>query len=299
MKRLPLIIFAALFAAMSHAQDITVTVSIPPQKYIIDRISQGKIRVNVMIPKGSDPHTFSPKAAQIKQLADSILYLAIGFPFEESLLSRISQSHKNLTVIKTDEGIALSAEDEGYISAAQTGGKNAEKTDGELDPHIWTSPKEMLKIAENSFNAILKIDPVNRAVYEKGYNALTEDIRAADGKFAALFQNSYVSKKFIAYHPAWSYFARHYGLEQYAVETDGKPPKAKELKTVIEKAKAENIKVFLIQPQHSAGLAAGIAKELGVKPVTIDILNEDWIDTMTRMYAAFAGALPSPEGRGS
>ena len=294
MNKLLLTAFVILFTALSYAQNITVTVSIPPQKYIADKLSEGKIKVNVMVPKGSDPHIFSPKASQIKQLADSALYLAIGFPFEDSMLPQISKSYKNLLIIKTQEGVNLFSEDEGYLPAVQTDGKNTKKTHIEEthpDPHIWTSPKQMIKIAENTFNALVKADPVNRAVYEKNCAALLADIRTADNKFNDLFNNTRISGKFLVYHPAWSYFARDYGLKQYAIEVEGKPPKAKELKAIIEKARAENIKVFLAQPQHSANTANNIAKELGIKIYSIDILDENWMDIMAQTYGAFAGAV--------
>ncbi|MDR0453799.1 MAG: zinc ABC transporter substrate-binding protein [Deferribacteraceae bacterium] len=276
-------------SAAAYAREITVTVSIPPQKYIIDRISGGKINVNVMAPKGSDPHIFSPKAAQIKQLADSALYLAIGFPFEDSMIPQISKSFKNLPVIKTQNGITILSEDEGYIQATRSDEKKTEKTHWHSDPHIWTSPKEMATIAENTFKTLVNADPINRGIYEKNYAALLEDIRTADRKFTDLFSNPRISKKFLVYHPAWSYFARHYDLEQYAVEIDGKPPKAKDLKNIIEKAKTENISIFLIQPQLSASAVNNVTKELGIKAVSIDILGEDWLAVMSQMYSAFSG----------
>ncbi len=297
MKKLLLIAVMALFAAASYAQGMTVTVSIPPQKYIIDRISDGKIKVNIMVPGGSDPHTFSPKVAQIKALTDSKLYFAVGFPFEESMIPQISKSHKNLTIVHTQEGVRMFGEEEGYLPASYIGEKSSKKMyvksekEAHLDPHIWTSPKEMMKIAENTYNALVKADPANRTAYETNYNALTADIRTADSKFTALFNNTHVSRKFLVYHPAWGYFARDYGLEQYAVEVDGKAPRAKELKNIIERAKAEKITVFLVQPQHSADAADTVAKDLGIKTTFIDILGNDWLVTMTQMYSAFAGSI--------
>ena len=35
--------------------------------------------------------------------------------------------------------------------------------------------------------------------------------------------------KFLVFHPAWSYFARDYGLIQVSVEQEGKEPKGAQL----------------------------------------------------------------------
>jgi zinc transport system substrate-binding protein len=50
---------------------IPVTVSIEPQKYFVERIGGDRVKVNVMVQTGVDPHTYEPKPDQMRSLASS------------------------------------------------------------------------------------------------------------------------------------------------------------------------------------------------------------------------------------
>ena len=78
---IPAILLVAALAACSTkeaagvaetAQDtFTVTVSIPPQKYFLERIGGGRVQVNVMVPPGGNPHSYEPTPQQMKELSRS------------------------------------------------------------------------------------------------------------------------------------------------------------------------------------------------------------------------------------
>jgi len=86
--------------------------------------------------------------------------------------------------------------------------------------------------------------------------------------------------RFMVFHPSWGYFARDYGLEQVAVEIEGKEPKPNQLRKLIEKARAENIHVIFAQPQFSTKSAKLLAGEIGGEVVMIDNLAENWRQNM-------------------
>jgi zinc transport system substrate-binding protein len=273
-KKSAVIVLVFIFlSAWGYAEELTVTVSIPPQKYVVDKISGGRVKVNVLIPKGADPHNFSLKPQDALALSKSTLYIGIGFPFEDSTLKQIAVSYKNLRIIDTSKDI-VKIEEHGH----------------ELDPHIWISPENMLIIARSTFVALAEANPADKAFYEAGLSAFTEEIDALNARFTALFSKGNIPKSFLVYHPALGYFADDYDLTQLSVEADGKPPKAAELAALIDAAKRDNIRLFIIQPAHAGGAAQTVAGELGIKPRQIDILSEDWGAMMESLYAAFSEA---------
>jgi zinc transport system substrate-binding protein len=75
-----------MFLSFLYAQK-TVTVSIVPQKYFVEKIAKEKIAVNVMVQPGFSPATYEPKTSQMRDLLSSDIYFSIGVPFEESWLS--------------------------------------------------------------------------------------------------------------------------------------------------------------------------------------------------------------------
>ena len=99
------------------------------------------------------------------------------------------------------------------------------------------------------------------------------------------------SNKLLVFHPAWGYFAEEYGLQQIAIEKDGKEPTAEGLQEIIDLARRENIKVIFIQSQFNAGIAASIAEEIDATVISIDPLSEDYINNLKHVADAIAEKL--------
>jgi zinc transport system substrate-binding protein len=95
----------------------------------------------------------------------------------------------------------------------------------------------------------------------------------------------------MVFHPSWGYFADTYGLEQVAIEIEGKNPKPAQLKGLINHAETHGIKVILAQPQFSTKSADLIAKEIGGKVVFVDPLAEDWSANLREVAVKLKSAL--------
>ena len=85
------------------------------------------------------------------------------------------------------------------------------------------------------------------------------------------------------YHPAYTYYARDYGIQQIAIEHDGKEPSLRQTTDLIETAKNHNIKVILRQPQYSEDKVRAIANDAGAEIITTDPLSEDIIGEIERI----------------
>ena len=88
---------------------------------------------------------------------------------------------------------------------------------------------------------------------------------------------------FIIYHPALSYFARDYNLEQFSIEFDGKSPSPAQMKELVDLARSENIQVVLIQQEFDVKNTQVIAQEIGAKSYVINPLALDWEDELIRL----------------
>ena len=76
-----------------------ISVSILPQKYVIDKITNNSIDVNVMIPRGASPATYSPKPKQLLSLKRSKIYFSIGVPFEKAWLPKFTSINPNIKIV--------------------------------------------------------------------------------------------------------------------------------------------------------------------------------------------------------
>ncbi|RXJ75496.1 cation ABC transporter substrate-binding protein [Arcobacter sp. F155] len=101
MKNILITFFA--FTAILFSKEVTV--SIVPQKFFVEKISGDKINVNVMVKPGASPATYEPKVSQMKKLANSEIYFAIGVPFENAWLEKFENANKDMKIVDTSEGI--------------------------------------------------------------------------------------------------------------------------------------------------------------------------------------------------
>ena len=85
------------------------------------------------------------------------------------------------------------------------------------------------------------------------------------------------------YHPAFTYYANDYSIEQISVEQDGKEPSPRQLTSLVEKARQYNISKMLIQPQYSKDKLRALATECGAEIVEVDPLSEDIMAEIERV----------------
>jgi len=79
----------------------------------------------------------------------------------------------------------------------------------------------------------------------------------------------------VSFHAAWRYFARRYELTEVgAVEPfPGKEPSARDIASLVERARAADVRAVLVEPQFSPRTAEQIAREIGARVATVDPLG--------------------------
>jgi zinc transport system substrate-binding protein len=78
------------------------------------------------------------------------------------------------------------------------------------------------------------------------------------------------------YHPALTYYARDYGLEQFSLEIEGKSPSPAHMKHMIDLSRENHISKVLIQNQFDQKNAEVLARETGSEIIQFDPLEQHW-----------------------
>jgi len=243
-----------------------ITVSIVPFRYFVEAIGGDDFSVNVMVPAGSNPHIYEPFPDQIFRLRKSVAYISNGYlGFEITWLGRFydtNETMKKLTLSQNIEPLGPEHHQEGdHVEGA--------------DPHYWVSPKCALIMAASVKDFLVELNPDSKSKYETNYQKLLTVISGIDRKATDLF-SGVRSKSFMIYHPNLGYLARDYGLEEIAVEYEGKEPPPSRMKNLIDRARAGGIKTIFVQREYDAKNAKAIADEIGAEVRIIDPLSGDW-----------------------
>lgn len=290
------IIFLSLVAMTARpaaAGDVlTAFVSIPPQRYFLQQIGGDRVAVQVMVEPGADAHTYEPRPRQMVALSKAVLYFAVGVqPFETVWLKKIAAANPGMKVVHTDrdiQKIPIAPHELEHREHTEAGA--AVHHDHQLDPHIWLSPPLVRQQARVMLEALVAADPSHGQRYEANYRRFSARLTDLDAEFKSLFAERQ-GMKFMVFHPSWGYFADAYGLKQVAIEMEGKEPKPAQLSRLIDRARAENIRVIFVQPQFSAKSARLIAREIGGQVAFVDPLAEDWVANLREAADKLKAAL--------
>ena len=266
--------------ALVEELPIVVSVSVPPQAYLVERIGGERVEVNVMVPPGASPATYEPSPQQTVALGRSRLYVEVGHPdflFEQRHLESLRKANSGISIVN------MAAGTESSCQARQIGQLGQ-------DPHLWLSPRRMRSAASGIEAALVRLDPAGATEYRRNLDELLADIDRLDLEIGELLAGLQ-GRRFMVFHPAWSHLACEYGLLQMAIEAGGKEPGPAQLVATIEEARREGIRVIFVQKGFSDRSARVIAAELGAQVEPLDPLARDWLENLRYSAARIEAAI--------
>lgn len=283
-----------LFAACGEQRQAShsdIIVTIQPLKYLVEQITGDDFNVDILVPASASPETFEPTPKQLIAIDKAKFIFSTGLiDFETSLTERMPNKEN---LINLSRGIELmkGSCSHNHSTTHHCDNEHCDHTHNAhyhgIDPHIWTSPKELKVMAQNAYEAIIA-EYSDSVKYTEAYNVLIHNLNELDAECANLCKES-STEAFVIYHPALTYFARSYGLEQIAIEKDGKEPSAKHLVTIINEAKVKGVKCLLYQVQYPRSAVEVIAKDMGIECYEIDPLKENVVDNILDITHTITG----------
>lgn len=240
---------------------------------IAQHVSGGRVRVQSLIPPGTDPHAFRPKPGDLRRVVAADLVIVNGTGLEGSLERYLSDVDPNRIVVAS-QGLAPRTPPPG-----EPGGGAGEGDDGEAaadpDPHFWLDPILVQKYVATITAAFQDADPDNAGAYAASAAAYERELAELDEWIET--QVSAVPaerRKLVMDHASHGYWADRYGFEVVgavipAVST-GSAPTARDVAGLLETIERQGVPAIFVQVGENSGLAARIAADAGI--VVVDDL---------------------------
>ncbi len=268
MKKFVIFLLILLFPISMHAAEkIRIFVGIPPMAYLVDKIGGDQVQCRVLLQPGESPHTFEPTPRQMIDLSKAKYYFKLGFPFESQITRKLGKG-RNPEIIDITEGSKIR-----HMHSHNSGLYDSGKSEHH-DPHVWLSPENISVVARNMTNAFKKQNPADSNFFENNLRVFLNDLDSIDRLIDSILE-PYKGDSIMVFHPAFGYFTESYGLEQFAVETEGKSPGPKQIESIINEARKNNIRVVFVQPQFDPKSAESIARAIEGEVVAIDPLERN------------------------
>lgn len=278
-----LVILSACSQEAERRDKMQVVVTIPPLAEFVERIGGDRVHVSIMVSAGASPHSYEPTPGQLTDVANAKIYVKVGTPIEFEIvwLDKLLATNSRIAVCNASEGIDLITVEDVHEHTPVIGHGHTN------DPHVWVSPENASIMVANIYQTMVAVDQKNTAYYAANKDAYLRTLDSLDEDIRRILGLK-KQKKFLVYHPAWSYFARAYGIEQIAIEVEGKEPTARVLQAIITQARESGTNVIFASPQFNMKNAHVIAREINGTVILIDPLAKDYVANMRTIVQTLA-----------
>jgi zinc transport system substrate-binding protein len=236
---------SSTFQISSSPEKVRVVASFYPMFEFVKRVGGERVEVSSLIPVGIEPHDYEPTIQQVQDAQTADMLVINGVGFEEKWIKNI----KARSVLDTSVGLNLTS--------------SAQVSDQSMDPHIWLDPILAKQQVENILDGLIKVDPANSAYYEENANRFISDLDSLDKTIKSEL-SSCEKKDFIAFHNAFSYFSKRYGLTQHSIQ--GVSPEAdvlpQRLQQIVSLARDMGLDTIYTEELADPRFASVIAQEI-------------------------------------
>jgi len=245
----------------SSASDgrLLVATTVAPITSIVANVGGEHVRVEGIVPEGTNSHTFEPPPSTAKLLSRADVIFVNGLQLEDPTVELARANRREGTPIVELGTTVLPPRD--YIFDF-----SFPREDGKPNPHLWTDPTYAIKYAEVVATTLGRRDPEHAQAYRQNLTAfVTKATALSDAVQTATASIPPQRRLLLTYHDAYAYFARTYGWRVVgAVQPkDFEDPSPKEVKALIDQIRRENVPVVFGSEVFPSKVLEQIARESG------------------------------------
>lgn len=258
---------------------IKVSVTFNAMKELAEAVGKDKVEISTIIPDGTEPHDFEPKAKDLENLSTAQVFVYNGLGMESWADKAVeSADNKGLIAVEASKGATpITNTDADEI-----------KEHGQYDPHLWISLKGAELEAQNIRDALVEADPSDKDYFEQNCTSFVSQLESLYAEYNTKFQSAQ-NKSFVTGHAAFAYLCRDFGLNQNSVEdvfAEGEPS-AQKLAELVDYCKKNNVKTIFVEDMVSPAVSQTLAQQVGAQVEKIYTIesSEDNMSYIERMKA--------------
>lgn len=186
---------------------LLVVTTVSPITSIAASIGGDRIRIEGIVPEGTNSHTFEPAPQVAALLSAADLILVNGLMLEEPTL-RLAEANKKAATQILQIGTEIIPESDLLYDFTFP------KEEGRPNPHLWTDTTYAIKYGAAIRDAFAALDPANANYYQGNFTLFEKQVNALDKAVRTDQQTVPAGDlKLLTYHDAYAYFAKDFGWE--------------------------------------------------------------------------------------
>ena len=260
------------------------------------------VKLELLLGPGKDAHSYEPTAQDLIKIQNSNLFVYIGGEAEKwSDKVMESLDANNTKVVRISDYVDKIKEEE-IDGSEEEQEENDEE--GSFDDHIWTSPKNAIKMVDTLEKELEIIDDNDKETYRQNAENYINKINEVDSEIREIVDNKVRNRLVFGDRMPMQYFVKYYDLEVSAAfsgcstETE---PSASTIAYLENKVKQDKIPVVFYIELNNGRVAKTIASETGAEALQIQTLHnvslddfnngETWVSLMKKNEEVLKKAL--------
>lgn len=256
-----------LAPALSRAGERLSVVAVNFPCYDLARaLTGGLADVQMLLPPGSESHSYEPSPRDMIAIQNADLFVYTGGESDhwiETLLESLRDEAP--AIFRLTDWVTLL--DEQHSQSMETG---HEHHHAEMDEHVWTSPKNMMRIASAFTQALASLRPENAPAYTEALEGYLSKLKELDALFADIVAGGKRDLIVFGDRFPFRYFAADYGLTYDAAFpgcSEDSEPSVRTVISLVDAIRAQGIPVVFYIEFSSRRTADILAEETGAKPL--------------------------------
>ncbi|MFV0496696.1 MAG: metal ABC transporter substrate-binding protein [Candidatus Fimivivens sp.] len=256
-----------------------VTTIFPPYDFTREIVG-AYADVTMLLPPGSESHTYEPAPQDIITLQNCDLFIYVGGKGDvwiDDILDSMGDKAPNTlkmmdSVTTVEEQLVEGMEQGGMHQFSDKDTQSRAHKETEYDEHVWTSPANAIKIVNSITDAIATLDSANTQIYRANADAYIQKLATLDDDFYQVIKTAKRNTIIVGDRFPFRYFADAYGLNYYAAfpgcssETEAS---AATVAFLTDKVMAEGIPAVLYIEFSNHKIADSIAETAGAKTLLL------------------------------
>lgn len=250
---------------------LSVVSTLFPQYDFARRIVGEKAEVTLLLPPGTESHTYEPTPSDIVSVSKADLFLYTGAvmePWADKILQSLGSNAPRTADVS--EGIEAAAEHQDHGEAAH------EEEAHTVDPHIWLDPVNAQVIVDNILAGLTEASPEDVAFFEENAEGLKSDLSQLDEDIRAVVAGAKYKTLAFGGRFAFTYFCNRYGLshvsafDSCSAESE---PSVSAVARVISTIEEQGLPAVYYEEFTEPRVANSIAGQTGAKPLLLHTVH--------------------------
>lgn len=235
-------------------------------------VAGSEVQVEMLLPPGSESHSFEPTPKDMIAIQSADLFIYTGGESDtwiENLLQSLGDEAPK-TLRMSDCVTTLHEEHTESMEHHHVHADPAHQHHEEMDEHVWTSPRNAMKIAQTISEQLCLLQPENQIVFENNLNSYLSKLNELDKLFHQIVAEGKRSTIIFGDRFPMRYFAAEYHLSYDAAFpgcSEDSEPSVRTVISLVDKVRKEEIPVVFYIEFSSRRTADILAEETGAKPL--------------------------------